>query len=273
MCMDIVYAIAASPFATSVIILFIYMTWVFFLSLYLKNNSIVDIAYGLGFILIVATILYNFGEYPLGGVVTALISVWGLRLAIRIHERNRTKPEDFRYAAWRKEWSWFKTRSFFQIYMLQGGIIFCIASPAIVAASHPAAFLSPLSILGVCVWLVGFFFETIGDYQLDRFIKNPKNKGMLLENGLWAYTRHPNYFGEATMWWGIWFAALPATLAVGWFAVALTCIGSPILITFFLLKVSGVPMLEKAMQKKPGWQTYATRVSAFIPWFPQQLKK
>lgn len=259
-----------SPLSAAAMVLFVDMVWVFLVALYLRDNSIIDVAYGLAFILAAATTLYNFGMYPLGGLLTALVCIWGLRLAIRIHERNRNKGEDFRYAGWRKEWKWFKTRSFFQIFMLQGAIVFCIVSPVVLANTTEAPFLSTLSIIGIAVWLVGFFFETVGDYQLDRFIKDPANKGKLMDKGLWSITRHPNYFGEATMWWGIWLAAIPAILTFGWWAVAVTWILSPALITFFLLKISGVPMLEKAMQNKPGWSEYAKRVSVFIPWFPSR---
>ena len=258
--------IATSPYAFTAIILFVDMVWVFLVALYLKNNGIVDIAYGLAYLLIAATTLYNFGEYPLGGLITALVAIWGLRLAIRIHERTRHKPEDFRYAAWRKSWTWVKTRSFFQIFMLQGLLIYLIALPIITANSHPADFLVPISILGVIVWVVGFFFEAVGDYQLDQFIKAPEHKGMLMQSGLWSITRHPNYFGEATMWWGIWIIALPALMPLGLACTLFTFLASPALITFLLLKVSGVPLLEAAMKEKSGWAEYAARVPAFIPW-------
>jgi steroid 5-alpha reductase family enzyme len=264
-------ALAANPFAVSAIILFLYMSWAFLIALYLRNNSIVDIGYGLGFIMVAATILFNFGEHPLGGVITTLVSIWGLRLAIRIHERNRNRPEDFRYAAWRAKWTWFKTRSFFQIFMLQGFIIFLIVSPVVYADSMAAdPRLQYLSVIGVLVWIIGFLFESVGDYQLDRFIRNPENKGHLMDQGLWGLSRHPNYFGEATEWWGIWIAALPATLAAAWWAPVVTLIASPVLITFFLLKVSGVPLLEAAMKERPGWSEYSRRVSMFIPWFPKK---
>lgn len=268
--MNLLMLLAGYPLLVSGVLLLVYMVWVFLLSLYLRNNSIVDVAYGLGFILVSATILYNFGEFPLGGVAVTLVSIWGLRLAIRIHERNRNKPEDFRYAGWRRDWHWFKTRSFFQIFMLQGIIIWCIVSPVVVASSSPAPLFTWLSLVGVFVWGIGFLFEAVGDYQLDRFIKNSDNKGKLMESGLWSYTRHPNYFGEATCWWGVWLVSLPAIVPFGWWAVMLSWLASPALITFFLLKVSGVPMLEVAMQKKPGWEAYARRVSVFVPWFPRR---
>jgi steroid 5-alpha reductase family enzyme len=155
--------------------------------------------------------------------------------------------------------------------MLQGAIIFSIALPAIIACAYPAAEnLSSFVYLGLIIWLVGFFFETVGDYQLDRFIKDPVHKGMLMDRGLWSVTRHPNYFGEATMWWGIWLIALPAVAPFGSWALFGSLIASPVLITLFLLKVSGVPMLEKAMEQRQGWQAYKARVSVFVPWFPKK---
>ncbi len=262
--------VALSPFLFALVILCIDMVWVFLIALYLRNNGIVDIAYGLAFILVAATTLYNFGAYPLGGIVTTLVSVWGLRLAIRIHERTRTHPEDFRYAAWRERWVWFKTRSFFQIYMLQGFIVWLISLPVIFANTNPAPVFSILSAVGLFVWLTGFFFEAVGDYQLDTFIKDPLNKGALMTKGLWSITRHPNYFGEATMWWGMWLIALPSILPFGTGIVVATCVFSPVLITVLLLKISGVPMLEAAMQKKDGWDAYASRVAMFVPWFPKR---
>ena len=262
--------LTSNPLAVSALLLALYMLWVFALSLYLKSNGIVDIAYGLAYILISATIEWNFGLYPLGAIATVLISIWGLRLAIRIHERTRGRPEDFRYAAWRGQWKWFKTRSFFQIYMLQGAIIFLISIPSVVAVSYEAPFLAPISIIGIVVWIVGFRFEAIGDYQLDSFIRDPAHKGRLMQSGLWSITRHPNYFGEAVMWWGIWLLAIPAIAPFGIFAVIGALLASPVLITYLLLKVSGVPMLEASLSKRPDWPQYASRVSVFIPWFPKQ---
>ncbi len=268
--MNILLYIASEPLLVSALLLFLDMVCVFVFALFIKNNGIIDIAYGLAFVLVAATTLYNFGEYPLGAVATTLVSVWALRLAIRIHERNRGRGEDFRYAAWRNSWTWFKTRSFFQIFMLQGSIVWLISAPVVLANSYPAPFLAPLSMVGLVVWLVGFYFEAVGDYQLDRFIKNPANKGQLMQSGLWSITRHPNYFGEATMWWGLWLVVLPAVLPFGWDIVLLSWLISPALITFLLLKVSGVPMLEAAMQQKPGWAEYAKRVSVFVPWIPER---
>jgi steroid 5-alpha reductase family enzyme len=153
--------------------------------------------------------------------------------------------------------------------MLQGLVIFLVSMPVIIAASHGAPFIAPISLIGIVIWIIGFLFEAIGDYQLDTFTHDPAHKGMLMQSGLWSITRHPNYFGEATMWWGIWLVTLPAIVPFGSVAVIGTLIASPILITFLLLKVSGVPMLEAALSKRVGWSEYASRVSVFVPWFPR----
>ncbi|MFZ2555795.1 MAG: DUF1295 domain-containing protein [Minisyncoccia bacterium] len=258
--------ILQSPLIFSGVLMFVYASLAFLLALHLKNNSIMDVAYGLGFVLVAVTTLRVFGFYPLGTILTSLVFIWGLRLSVRIYRRNHGKPEDFRYATWRKSWKWFTTRSFFQIFMLQGAIILGIVSPVVIANSSSAY---PqfwyFSVLGIIIWFIGFFFEAVGDYQLDHFLHNPVNKGHLMVSGLWSITRHPNYFGEATMWWGIWIAALPAVLTYGFFAVIVTFLISPALITFLLLKVSGVPMLEKAMEGRPGWAEYKAKTSVFVP--------
>jgi steroid 5-alpha reductase family enzyme len=264
----------AHPVIASAIILFTYMVWVFFIALFKHDNSIVDIGYGLGFILVTGVML-SVHQSPYGAIIASLVFIWGLRLAIRIHERNRKRGEDFRYRAWREKWVWFKTRSFFQIYMLQGAIILAIISPVLLAIAKAST--TSISqdgfvfiIIGLCVWGIGFFFEVVGDYQLDCFIKNPIHKGTILDTGLWKFTRHPNYFGEATMWWGLWIAVLPILNTLGAHVVLGTFIASPFLITFLLVKVSGVPMLERAMETREGWSTYRAHTSMFIPWMPKK---
>jgi steroid 5-alpha reductase family enzyme len=130
--------------------------------------------------------------------------------------------------------------------------------PVLLINKHAGASLGLLDLVGVAVWLLGFYFEAVGDAQLARFIKDPANKGKLMQNGLWAYTRHPNYFGEVTQWWGIWLIAL--FVPSGWLAII-----GPITITFLILKVSGIPMLEKKMAEHPDFAEYKRRVSVFIP--------
>lgn len=246
--------------------LFLYMSSWFIFSLIRQRNDVADVAWGLGFVLLAWT---SFAISPqvslLTLVVNLLVSIWGLRLAWHIHTRNKGKGEDYRYLAWRKEWGkWFYLRSYFQVYILQGILLYVVVFPVLFINLHTGIELGILSILGLAVWLLGFSFEVVGDAQLARFIKNPDNKGKLMQTGLWAYTRHPNYFGEVTLWWGIWLLAL--SLPYGW----ITILG-PVTITTLILKVSGVPMLEKKMEENPEFVEYKRRVSMFFPLPPRSL--
>jgi steroid 5-alpha reductase family enzyme len=148
------------------------------------------------------------------------------------------------------------------VYLLQGFFLFLIVLPVLLINKSAGISLGILDVLGVIVWVVGFYFEAMGDVQLARFIKNHANKGKLMQSGLWAYTRHPNYFGEVTQWWGLWLIAL--SVPNGW----LGSIG-PITITFLILKVSGIPMLEKKMAENPEFAEYKRRVSVFFPLLPR----
>ena len=237
--------------------------WLF--SLLIKNSSIVDIFWGIGFVLI-AWINYSLSPFisPAKLLMTILVTIWGIRLALHIGIRNWGKPEDFRYAKWREEngprWWWF---SFLKVFVLQGAIMWIVSVPIIsiiVTDGIPA--LPSLALLGGLVWAYGFFFEAVGDWQLARFIANPANKGKLMTNGVWKYTRHPNYFGDAAQWWGFYLIALGSG---AWWTIF-----SPLLMTFLLVRVSGVAMLEKTMKSKPGYEEYAKKTSAFIPWLPKK---
>jgi steroid 5-alpha reductase family enzyme len=247
-------------------ILFGLMTLLWAISLRLKNASIIDIAWGLSFVLMiwVAFALTPQGYLPRKDLVCALVTIWGLRLSLHIGVRNWGKPEDFRYAAWREEhganWWWV---SFFQVFLLQGCLIWILSAPLLAAqTSGFPAILTPLDWLGTWVWAMGFIFEAVSDFQLTVFKANPSNRGKLLTTGLWKFTRHPNYFGEAVLWWGYYLMALAA--GAGW------TIFAPILMTFLLTKVSGVAMLERTMKLKPGYQEYMRNTSAFLPWFPKK---
>jgi steroid 5-alpha reductase family enzyme len=239
------------------------MSCIFLLALALKDNSIVDIAYGLAFISVAVWIAQQWWTgHPRQILLLILIASWGLRLAVHLMVRKRGKGEDFRYRAWREQWGrYFVLRSYVQIYLLQGAVILVVASPFIASIATPGRPLGTLDLIGVSVWLTGMYFETIGDWQLLRFKRNPANKGRVITTGLWRYTRHPNYFGEATLWWGIYFVALgsPGT----WWTFV-----SPLTIDFLLLKVSGIPMLEKRYEGDPEFEEYRRRTSAFFPWFP-----
>jgi steroid 5-alpha reductase family enzyme len=249
----------------SAIFVFIYFFIFFIVAQVIKNNSIVDMGWGAGFVLLA---LYNLivsgAVVERNMIITVLVAIWGLRLAYYIVRRNWGKPEDFRYAKWRREWGrWLVPRAFFQVFMLQGVMMLIIGYPIILANANPQPGLNFSDYLGVLVWVTGFFFESVGDKQMAEFKKDPANKGQIIKTGLWKYSRHPNYFGEATMWWGIFLLVLSVPL--GWSGII-----SPLTITVLLIFVSGVPMLEKKYKDNPEFQKYARVTSKFFPWFPKK---
>jgi steroid 5-alpha reductase family enzyme len=243
------------------------MILLWLLSVALRNSSIVDIFWGTGFVVVAWTafLLTPDGFLPRKLLLAGLVTVWGLRLSTHILRRNWGKPEDFRYARWREEsgrrWWWF---SFFKVFLLQGILLWIISTPLIAAqVSRLPGRLGWLDALGVVVWAIGFFFEAVGDAQLERFKADPANKGKLLATGVWRYTRHPNYFGDAAQWWGYF---LIAAAAGAWWTVF-----CPILMTVLLVRVSGVALLEKTLvETKPGYREYARTTNAFLPWLPRR---
>lgn len=254
--------------ALPVTAVFIYFLLFFIVALIIKNNSIVDIGWGAGFVMIALLTFFVNGLYTERSMlITGLVTIWGVRLFGHIFARNHGKPEDFRYAKWRKEWGkWLIPRSFLQVFMLQGFLMLIIAYPIVLVNNDPQGSFGLLDFFGTMVWLTGFYYEVIGDRQLREFLKDPANKGKIMKEGLWRYTRHPNYFGEAVMWWGIFLIALSSP--GGWGALV-----SPVLITFLLLFVSGVPMLEKSMQDNPDFQQYMKETNKFFPWYPRLTKE
>ena len=254
-----------SHFGAAAVAVFIYMAVLFLIALLLKDNSIVDVAWGPGFILVaLMTLLLEPQTRARHVLISGLVVIWGLRLAAHIFIRNRGRGEDFRYAKWRQEWGrWFVPRSFFQIFMLQGVFMLVIASPIILVNRSSGQGLTVLDGLGVLLWSMGFLFEAVGDHQLKKFKQEPESRGKIMMSGLWRYTRHPNYFGEAALWWGIFLIAL--SVPGGWAAIV-----SPLIIGFLLLKVSGVTMLEKKYAGNEQYAAYARRTSAFFPWFPKK---
>ena len=245
------------------------MVALWMLSLVLKNASIVDVFWGTGFV-IANWVFFALAPGGFAGrkwLISILVTVWGLRLSLYILWRNASKPEDFRYQKWRNEegarWWWL---SFFRVFLLQGMLLWIIAIPLLAAqASAVAGRLTVFDVAGVAVWIIGFFFEAVGDVQLARFKVNPANKGKVLDRGVWHYTRHPNYFGDAAQWWGYY---LIAAAAGGFWTIY-----SPVIMTLFLLKVSGVALLEKTLKEtKPQYKTYIETTSSFIPWPPRRPK-
>lgn len=247
----------------SALVVFVFMLVIFLIAQRLKDNSIVDIGWGIGFILIAITCFLKSDQSTVQWVTLALVPIWGLRLSTYIYGRNKGKPEDYRYAQWREEWGKnVVVRAFFQVFMLQGAIMLVVASPLYVLFSEPLE-LTWNVYLAITVWLVGFFFEAVGDYQMAEFKKNPDNKGKVIRYGVWKYTRHPNYFGDATQWWGIFLLAL---MSPYWYIAVI----GPAVMHFFLVKVSGVAMLERKYKGNPKYADYIATTSAFIPWFPKK---
>lgn len=249
-------------FLQAPVIIVTYFTLWYIAAFLLKNASIVDIGWGLGFvILVLAGFIQNITVHT--AVAALLVGIWGLRLSFHIFKRNYKKPEDFRYANFRKEWGRsYYIRSYFQLFLFQGLIMFLVSLSFLYINGSDEIKYLPLFIAGILVWIIGFIFEAVGDRQLKKFIQDSANRGKIISTGLWRYTRHPNYFGEAVMWWGLFF------IAVSCKAPLFTVI-SPVTITFMLRYVSGVPMLEKNLAKKPGFEEYKKRTSIFIPWFPK----
>ena len=238
-------------------------------SLIYRNVTIVDSLWGLGFVLIAwITFFMADGFFGRGLLVALLVALWGLRLSLHLSWRNWGKGEDPRYGEWRKKsGDRFWLVSLFKIFILQAVFLWAIALAMQWAQlqTKPDAF-TPWDIIGIGLWAIGFFFEAVGDWQLARFKADPANKGRVMDRGLWAYSRHPNYFGECLVWWGIFFIAL-ATPASGWTVI------SPILITLVLLKMTGIPLTEKTIvHKRPGYADYIERTPAFVPWFPKKRR-
>jgi steroid 5-alpha reductase family enzyme len=248
--------------------IFTFMTILWIASLALRNSSIVDPMWGTGLVLSnwFCFLLTPDGFPVRKWLIAILVTIWGLRLSVHLARRNWGKGEDYRYREWREQagakWWWY---SYFKVFLIQGAVMCVLAAPFVaVHRSAMPATLTIFDITAVPVWATGFFFEAMGDWQLSRFLANPSNRGTLLRTGLWRYTRHPNYFGESTMWWGHYLVAV--SVPNGLWAIV-----SPILITFLLLRVSGVTLLEKAMKEEtPGYKEYVETTSAFVPWFPRK---
>ncbi|WP_086350902.1 DUF1295 domain-containing protein [Candidatus Enterococcus clewellii] len=245
---------------TALVLLGYFILW-FVISKIKDKYSLVDIAWGLGFVVVAWTGFFLSGQlYVQTGLILLLVTLWGLRLFIHLARRNWNSPEDYRYVKMRKRWgtTLVDLKAFLNVFFLQGVLLFLISLPIITSFADPKKTMAWWQVLGVFIWLIGFFFEVLGDRQLEQFKKKEANKGKLLTSGLWALTRHPNYFGEATCWWGI-------------FLISLTGIGnlwliiSPMIITLLLLFVSGVPLLEKKYKDRPDFQEYAAKTAKFFP--------
>jgi len=241
-------------------LIFLYATAWFVVSLVARRNDVADVAWGLGYFLICLYLVGTRETTVVSIMVHSLTAIWALRLSGHIFWRNRGKTEDFRYGQWRKEWGrWFYLRSYLQVYLLQGFLMLVIATPLLIAGTYGSDETGIFTFLGAGIWGIGFFFQAVGDYQLMQFLKTRKDKEGVLQTGLWRYSRHPNYFGEILIWWGLYLVVLP--LENGWYAII-----SPIAITYLLVFVSGVPLLEQRYRDNPAYQAYKKRTGMVFPW-------
>lgn len=238
------------------------------LSLFLRDASIVDVYWGPGFAAIAAvTFLVAEGDHPRRMLVLVLAAIWGLRLGGYLLWRNAGKGEDYRYVAMRVHHGprfWWV--SLFTVFLLQGALQWIVSLPLQLtqAAPGPSA-LGAWDALGGVLVATGLFFEAVGDGQLARFKADPANRGRVMDRGLWRYTRHPNYFGDFLVWWGFGVIALAGPYG-------LAGLVGPALMSFLLLRVSGVAMLERTIaDRRPGYREYVERTNAFFPWPPKDV--
>lgn len=259
--MTVADAMLAAAAAVAAVML---ITWL--VSLPLRNASIVDITWGLGFV-VVAWVVRAQGdtETTRQWLLVAMVTIWGLRLAGHLFLRNHGEHEDYRYRAMRKRYGdRFPIISLATVFLLQGVLMWVVSLPVQLGQVPDSPDVGVIGVIGVVVWMVGFAFEAVGDLQLARFKRDSSNEGKVLDTGLWRYTRHPNYFGDCCAWWGI--AIVAAESGTGAWGV----IGA-IVMTVLLLRVSGVALLERSLSKrKPDYQAYVDRTSAFVPLPPKR---
>ena len=269
-----------SGLALTSIVILIHFTIYFFRAVKQNNFGIIDIGWGQGFVFVVwllmiyRVFILGANANAIGYLTLILTSIWGIRLSSHIGQRNHGKPEDKRYVAMRAKIKppYVLIKSYVNIFLLQALFMFIISLVLVFnvmsGLTNPVErmMLIPI-ILGVLVWLGGYFFQSVGDRQLAIFVAKPENKGKLMTEGLWAYTRHPNYFGEVLMWWGIALLGF-----ANGFGIAIPLIGliSPLVVTWLLRYVSGVPLLEKHMKTKPMFAEYEKTTNIFFPWFPKK---
>lgn len=246
------------------IVILVYASFCYLIALFLKRNDIADIAWGLGYSVLIFVCFNTNPLNPIASLVSGLIIIWAVRLSWYISSRSKGKQEDFRYAQWRKDWGkHFYWRTYLQVFVLQGFFLLIIAAPIFISfANHSKTSFHWVNYLGTILWLKGFLFQSIADYQMAAFRKQ-KLPGQIMNRGLWKYSRHPNYFGEILMWWGLWLIVLP--LPFGWLGII-----SPMTITYLLAFVSGVPMLEKKYTGNSAYAAYQQTTNALIPWFPKR---
>ena len=249
--------------ASLIILVLVTLLWLW--SILIKNVSIIDIFWGIGFVIVNAFYFYHSETYSIRQtLICILVSLWGIRLSTYLALRNIGKGEDYRYQQFRQKYGperywWF---SFFQVFLLQGVLIMIISLPLLAINSNNPN-LNLLDAIALIVWCIGFVFEAGGDYQLAKFKKNPANKGKVLNKGFWKYTRHPNYFGDAAVWTGYGLFCIAS--GIFWPLI------SVVIMILLLLKVSGVALLEENLKtSKPQYKEYMEKTSAFLPRLPKK---
>ena len=239
------------------------MLVVWLVSLTLKDVSIVDIAWGLGFVFVACATHFSSPTPRNDMLLPLLTSIWGIRLSTYLAWRKIGTQEDHRYRAMRdRHPRSFPYRSLLTVFALQGGLIWLVSLP-LQTVGEAAGLSLPLSVFGLSLWIVGFLFESIGDWQLADFRSDRSNEGKVMNRGLWRLTRHPNYFGDFLVWWGLWVLSF-ASGGPWWSAVG------PVVMSVLLLRVSGVTLLETSLKgRKEGYDEYVAQTNAFFPWWPK----
>lgn len=250
----------------SAIVVAIAMATTFVIGEKLKRHNVVDVAWGAAFaaVAIVAAVVGT-GDGTRRWLLAAFVVVWGLRLAGYLAARSRGHGEDPRYEALLAKASGSRRAAIIlRIYVLQGALVWFISLPVQFSASVDSP-LGALAIVGIALWCIGFGFESIGDAQLRAFKRNPANRGQVMDRGLWRLTRHPNYFGDAAVWWGLFLITVSGAPWI-WLGIL-----SPLVMTTLLVRVSGKSLLERHMSNRPGYAEYVARTSGFLPWPPRRV--
>lgn len=249
--------------SASVILVMMFFAWL--LSLWLRDASIIDPFWGLGFVLVAWAVYWLQSKASMSDLLLPILTtLWGVRLGGYLAWRNHGKPEDYRYQEMREKWgNKFPWVSLFTVFLLQGIIMWVVSLPIQLGIAGSEGNISILTLVGIAVWAIGLFFESVGDWQLARFKSNPGNRGVVLDTGLWRYTRHPNYFGDFLVWWGLYLTAF--SLGAPWWTVV-----GPAMMSYFLMRVSGVTLLEKNLViTKPAYADYVSHTNAFFPGLPR----